>query len=222
MLDTLNRAEQLFPDANRDLHEFAKSVSPFASSTQDAVLAGIDAALEAGLDPIKLNSVIMGGYNEEDIESLVEYCARHADRMVLRFIEYMPFGQRRYRSVPAVRIRERLAERHRLRPLGRQRALGPARYWELEDLGVRVGFIAPLSEHFCETCNRLRLEADGVLRPCLARRGGASLRDLLRGGASRRAMERAIIQLVDSKPAGHACGLDGGTIFEGVMAQVGG
>jgi cyclic pyranopterin phosphate synthase len=92
----------------------------------------------------------------------------------------------------------------------------------IEETGLNVGFISPLSEHFCSTCNRLRLQADGHLRTCLAHEDTPSLRDILRGGASDDEMEEAIRAMVIGKPSGHDCTVDDGTLFEGVMTAVGG
>ena len=187
------------------------------------VLEGIDAALAHGLGPVKLNAVLLQGENDDEACDLVAYAGRHAPRMELRFIEYMPFEARWHRSVKARDVRARLEERWTLRPEGRQgAAAGPARHWLVEELGLRVGFISPLSEHFCATCNRLRLQCDGHLRTCLAHEDTPSLRDLLRGGASDGDLAAAIRAMVLGKPEGHSCDLEGGTPFEGVMTGIGG
>lgn len=189
----------------------------------DKVLAGIDAARAAGIAPIKLNAVLLQGDNDDEAEALVEFAARHADTTELRFIEYMPFTARWHKTVKASDLRERLSRRWALEPEGRSGpAAGPARHWRIPELGLRVGFISPLSEHFCATCNRLRLQADGHLRTCLAHEDTPSLRDLVRGGASDDHLESAIRDLVLGKPVGHDCTVEGGTVFEGVMTGIGG
>jgi cyclic pyranopterin phosphate synthase len=101
---------------------------------------------------------------------------------------------------------------------------GPARYWTVGEgsRALRVGFIAPLSEHFCATCNRLRLLADGHLRTCLAHEETPSLRDLLRSGATDDDLAAAVRGIVLGKPAGHEAHLPGGAAFEGVMTGIGG
>lgn len=187
------------------------------------VLAGIEAARVAGLTPIKLNAVLLAGDNDDEIIDLVEYVARHPSQMELRFIEYMPFDKRWHTSVKAADVRKVLGAIYTLEPEGRSvRTAGPARTWRLKENGVRVGFISPLSEHFCATCNRLRLQCDGHLRTCLAHDDTPSLRDILRGGATDDELEAAIRQMVLGKPEGHTAELDGGTPFEGVMTGIGG
>lgn len=192
----------------------------------ERVLESIDAAAALGMGPVKLNCVVVAGLNDDQILPLVE---RFADRpeVVVRFIEYMPFGGNddRKRHLPARRIRERLAERYTLEPVGRVTAgAGPARDWRVAETGRIVGFISPITEHFCEACNRLRLQADGHLRTCLSRDRTPSLRDLLRGGASDDELEQAVRIMVWGKVAGHEAHLEGGDFraFEGVMTRIGG
>ena len=187
------------------------------------VLAGIEAARAAGLTPIRLNAVMLAGENEHELFDLIDYFSPHAEDTEVRFIEYMPFDVRRHRSIPAAALRERLAERYPLMPEGGDsKTGGPARYWRLGNSGLRVGFISPLSEHFCASCNRLRLMVDGHLRTCLAHEDTPSLRDLLRAGASDDDLEQAIRAMVLGKPFGHDCQIDGGQVFEGVMTAIGG
>lgn len=187
------------------------------------VLRGIDAARAAGIVPIKLNAVILKGENEDEIFDLVDYAARSQSDTELRFIEYMPFEARWHQTVPARVLRDRLAEVYTLVPEGRSGPdAGPARGWRIVENGLRVGFISPLSEHFCATCNRLRLGADGHLRTCLAHEDTPSLRDLMRGGADDAALQAAIREMVYGKPEGHDCQVEGGTLFEGVMTGIGG
>ncbi len=204
-----------------------------------AVLAGVRAAHEAGLGPIKLNMVVMRGENDDEITSMAAACLpggllAGAEETVLRYIEYMPFAGRWHENVPAGEIRERLraaghlevdagdlpgvgpATRERWTPAPRESAPGASAP------SVRVGFIAPLTEHFCARCNRLRLLVDGHLRTCLGYESTPSLRDVLRGGATDDALLAAIADIVSGKPAGHLAETEGGTAFEGVMTSIGG
>lgn len=190
------------------------------------VLESIDAAIAFGLVPVKLNCVVVAGVNEDQILPLVE---RFADRpeVVVRFIEYMPFGGNDARKLhlPARRIRERLAARYTLERVGRATpGAGPARDWRIAETGRYVGFISPITEHFCEACNRLRLQADGHLRTCLSRDRTPSLRDLLRSGATDAELEHALRLMVWGKVAGHESHLEGSAwrAFEGVMTRIGG
>ncbi len=186
-----------------------------------AVLAGIEAARAARLFPIKLNMVVMRGVNDDEIVPMARYVLPHAENTILRFIEYMPFEGRWHENVPASEMRSRLeAEFGALAPVGETLGGGPAKYQRVGPL--TVGFIAPLSEHFCATCNRLRLLADGHLRTCLAHEDTPSLRDVMRRGAADEELSATIRGIVRGKPAGHEAGVEGGRFFEGVMTHIGG
>lgn len=186
-----------------------------------AVLAGIAAARAAGLTPIKLNVVVMRGVNDDEIVPIVRHFLPFAGDTIVRFIEYMPFEGRWHENVPAVEMRERLqAEFGPLAPASVQVGGGPATYWQAGSL--KVGFIAPLTEHFCASCNRLRLLADGHLRTCLAHENTPNLRDLLRNGAADEQLGSTIRSIVLGKPAGHEAEAEGGRFFEGVMTGIGG
>ena len=197
-----------------------------------SVLDGIAAAHAAGLGPVKLNTVVMRGVNDDEIVPLAEACLpggalAGAVETVLRFIEYMPFEGRWHENVPAKEIRERLAATGTLRAdSGAIPGVGPATYarWSPAHRtgSVRIGFIAPLTEHFCALCNRLRLLVDGHLRTCLGYEDTPSLRDLLRGGGTDAELLGAIAAIVQGKPAGHLAETEGGTAFEGVMTSIGG
>jgi cyclic pyranopterin phosphate synthase len=186
----------------------------------DAVLAGIRGARAAGLCPIKINMVVMKGVNDDEVVPMARYFLPHADDTILRFIEYMPFEGRWHENVPSAELRERLTVLGPVAPLDTPLGGGPARYWTVGPL--RVGFIAPLTEHFCASCNRLRLLADGHLRTCLAHEDTPSLRDLLRSGVDDAAIAATIRTIVRGKPAGHEAETAGGRLFEGVMTGIGG
>lgn len=188
------------------------------------VLEGIEAARAAGLTPVKLNVVLLRGENDDELLDLVRFFGQWPDSTELRFIEYMPFEARWHKSVPSRELRERLAEAVTLVPRRRDQHTGggPARTWEVAETGLVVGFISPLSEHFCASCNRLRLMADGHLRTCLAHEDTPSLRDLLRRGLSDGQLEQAVRAMVLGKPEGHDCGIEGGVPFEGIMTGIGG
>lgn len=189
----------------------------------EKVLAGIEACLAAGIAPVKLNAVLLRGDNEDQLFPLVEYAAARAPAVSLRFIEYMPFEARWHQSVRSRELRERLSARYTLRPVhARATTAGPSRVWTIAENGLEVGFISPLSEHFCATCNRLRLSCEGDLRTCLAHEDNPSLRDLLRDGASDDELAATIRSIVMGKPEGHQAELDGGVPFEGVMTTIGG
>ena len=128
------------------------------------VLDGLIAARSAGFDPIKINMVLMREHNEDEVEAMVEFCIEHG--FTLRFIETMPVGDTGRAAtqhyVDLQQIKARLAQRYQLiesmMPGG-----GPARYVQVAGTDLRIGFITPISQHFCATCNRVRLSADGTL-----------------------------------------------------------
>ena len=185
-----------------------------------AVLAGIDAAIDAGLTPVKLNMVVMRGVNDDELLPMTRWAMERAPAVQLRFIEYMPFAERWHENLPAAEMRARLAALGELVPAPERQGGGPAAHWRVGPL--IVGFIAPITEHFCAACNRLRLLADGHLRTCLAHEDTPSLLTSLRGGASDEAIAGQIRTIVLGKPAGHLAEAEGGKAFEGVMTQIGG
>lgn len=188
------------------------------------VLAAIEAAREAGLGPVKLNTVVVRGVNDHEVPRIVRYFERWPD-VIVRFIEYMPFdgNESRKLHVPVAEIRAAIFERYAIEPAERVAGSGPAVNWRLRDTGQIVGFISPITEHFCERCNRLRLQADGHLRTCLSRDDTPSLRELLREGIDDEALALAIRQMVFGKVAGHeAHQIANWRAFEGVMTQIGG
>jgi cyclic pyranopterin phosphate synthase len=186
------------------------------------VLAAITAAREVGLTPVKINAVIIGGENEDQVARMVDHFAPFADSTQVRFIEYMPFdgNDPTKHHVPARVLRDRLSRTHRLDPVPAQGG-GPASSYKV-DGGLIVGFISPITEHFCQACNRLRVQDDGHLRTCLSREASRSLRDVLRDGTSDAELEAVIRERLWGKVAGHEAHLDGGKVFEGVMTGIGG
>ncbi len=169
----------------------------------DAVMAGIMAAQAAGIAPIKLNMVAMRGVNEHEIERMAAFCLEH--RLILRLIEAMPVGEagRKTEYLPLDEVRPRLIERFKLVPSSLELGGGPARYWQTADGRGQIGFITPISQHFCATCNRVRLAVDGTLYLCLGQENYVALRPLLRGGASDAELEAAIRAAIELKPQQH-------------------
>jgi len=183
------------------------------------VLAGIDAALSAGFAPLRLNVVVMEGVNGDELLDFVAF-VRHRPINV-RFIEYMPFESNRWNTgsfLPFATMKSRILERHALIPL----PVSPsavAREYRIDGWQGTVGFIASMSEHFCDTCNRLRLRADGSVKSCLFHPSEVNLRGALRSGVADETLEAMIRSAVRSKPAGHApmaelVGTDNRTMIE--------
>ncbi|MFV0358485.1 GTP 3',8-cyclase MoaA [Tropicimonas sp.] len=167
------------------------------------VLRGIDAAQEAGLR-VKINTVALKGFNEDELFPLVEWCTGRD--MDLTFIEVMPMGdmgtEDRLDQYWSLRdLRARLGERYRLTDLA-ERSGGPARYVRLEETGQKIGFITPLTHNFCESCNRVRLTCTGELYMCLGQEDRADLRPSLRDPAAV-PLEEAIRNAIARKPKGH-------------------
>jgi cyclic pyranopterin phosphate synthase len=135
-----------------------------------SVLGGIEAALTAGFGDLRFNAVVMRGVNDQELGALVRFA--HARGATMRFIEYMPMGSARFQpmnqSVSAGAMRERLAEEgfELVRDEGGDPS-EPSRNWRCRVTGARVGFISSMTEHFCGTCDRMRLTSEGRLRPCL-------------------------------------------------------
>jgi cyclic pyranopterin phosphate synthase len=171
----------------------------------DRVLAGLRAADAAGLRPIKVNCVVIGGTNDEEAVAFAEL-ARRAD-VEVRFIEYMPLdAERRWeraKVVPSALLRERIDRAYPLAPANGHEPQ-PATVFRFADGAPgRIGFIASVTEPFCETCNRIRLTADGQLRACLFSLEETDLRAPLRAGASDEELEALVRAAVGAKWAGH-------------------
>ncbi len=170
----------------------------------DKVIRGLMAAKEAGFQPIKINMVLMKGINDHEIFDMVQFCTDHG--FTLRFIETMPVGdtgrsaQNHYLSLH--RIKARLARHYTLIP-DIMPGGGPARYVRIAGTDTRIGFITPISQHFCDTCNRVRLAVDGTLYMCLGQNHSFALRPLLRQGISDAELQQAIIRAIDLKPERH-------------------
>ncbi len=167
-----------------------------------AVLDGIAAARTAGL-AIKINMVALAGVNEEEIEPMLRWCAAEGHDLTL--IETMPMGDmeedRSAFYLPLDQARRRLEERFTLTPLA-HRTGGPARYFAVAGLEVRLGFITPLTGNFCGGCNRIRIDAAGVVYGCLGRDQKVDLRSALRGGGGAE-LDRLLDSLIAGKPLGH-------------------
>ncbi|PUB19042.1 GTP 3',8-cyclase MoaA [Yoonia sediminilitoris] len=168
------------------------------------VLNGIDAAQKAGLR-IKINTVALKGFNEDELFTLTDWCA--ARDIDLTFIEVMPMGdlgnEDRLGQYWALDdLRGRLAERFALTDLPDNTG-GPARYVRLEETGQKIGFITPLTHNFCESCNRVRITCTGEIYTCLGQEGHSDLRGPLRASEADADLEQAIHAAIALKPKGH-------------------
>lgn len=196
-LDTLRR-DRMKAIARRDFY--------------DEVMGGIRASVETGF-PLKFNAVIMRGINDDEVCDLLAFAHKYSAQM--RFIEYMPMGQARFdehnKLVTATEIRTKLADKFVLQqtllypplPGGDKAGSDPARLYICSRTGAQAGFITSISEHFCDSCNRMRLTAEGGLRPCLHQNAEVDVRSLLRNGASDEELAQAFQDAANLKWAGH-------------------
>ncbi|CAN7780433.1 GTP 3',8-cyclase MoaA [Variovorax sp. LjRoot178] len=166
------------------------------------VLDGLQAAKAAGFAPIKINTVAMAGVNEDEIDDIVDYCDSQA--FTLRLIEVMPMGDsgRNAQYLDLQGVRRRLQRRFGLVD-GVVPGGGPARYLCRPSDGFSIGFITPMSQHFCATCNRVRLAVDGTMYMCLGHEDRYEFRALLRGNAGDAAIQQAVRQAILRKPERH-------------------
>jgi cyclic pyranopterin phosphate synthase len=196
----------------------------------EEAFAGIRAAEDAGLDPVKINMVVIPGLNEDEVEEMAGLTI--GQRRHVRFIEFMPVGnarlQRERRYIPSAALRARIKARFGLEetpvaPAG----LGPARYWRIPGAAGTVGFISPLSQHFCAGCNRIRLTADGWVRTCLLTdRIGVDVKAAWRAGVRGEGLVALFREAIRLKPPSHDLVPEGGGNGHGeyirTMCQIGG
>ena len=170
----------------------------------DLVLRAIDEAIQRGYAPVKVNCVVMRGFNDDEV---VDFTAWTEDRPIeVRFIEFMPFDGNRWNVSRLVPYQEMLDIIRRRFPLERM-VDGPhetSKTWHVPGFQGRVGFITSMTENFCEGCNRLRITADGNLKVCLFGSAEVSLRDAMRQGATNDDLRIIISAAVGRKRARHA------------------
>ena len=197
------------------------------------VLQGIEMAKACGLEPVKINMVVMRGINDDEITDFANLTI--TEGWHIRFIELMPFAQEnppeghstRGRTnyhpqfMSANKIGERLSHLGKLEPCLPLTGNGPAKYFRFPQSSGTIGFITPVSQHFCFNCNRLRLTAEGKLRPCLLSDHEIDLREPLRHGTSAEKLKQIIAEAIRTKPKEHQ--LSQGTASrKRLMSQIGG
>ena len=172
--------------------------------TLKKTLEGIAAAEQAGLTPVKINTVVMAGVNDDELADFAKKTVN--DGWNVRFIELMPSSANEPVSgklVPVSEMKKRVETLGKLEPASIEAGNGPAKYFRLPGAKGTIGFISPVTEHFCFQCNRLRLTADGKLRPCLLSDDEIDLKAPLRGGAPAEELKKLIAQAIACKPKGH-------------------
>ncbi len=170
------------------------------------VLAGIDAAVDAGFERIRLNTVLLTGQNEAQIEPLLDYALEKG--IDIAFIEEMPMGHitqtdRTLSLVPSARVLETIRSRFNLLPIVGTTTDGPARRYKVEGTQTEVGVISPITHNFCNSCNRLRVTPDGRLILCLGHENSLDLRQMLRSDMDAASLKRAIVAALAYKPERH-------------------
>lgn len=190
-----------------------------------AVLEGVKAALEWDLSPVKLNMVVIPGFNEDEVEDMARLSI---DRPLhVRYIEFMPIGDLRLHKekkfIKAAELIERLKKVFELETVEKGAGMGPAKTFKIKGAKGTLGFIASMSDHFCGSCNRLRLSSDGWLRSCLFNEKlGVDMKTPIREGASLEELKELFMKAAGIKPEGHELDRRVELDFERTMSQIGG
>ena len=187
----------------------------------DKVKRGIFSAKDAGFETIKINMVPMIGVNDQDIDAMIQFCMDHG--LILRLIEAMPMGEtgQNTQGEDLTLLLESLRQKYGLIDSSRSLGQGPAKYYESPDGSFTFGLITPMSQHFCDTCNRVRMSVDGTLYMCLGQEEAFPLREMLRDHCSDAELQHAIRQAVDLKPQKHEFTTDVSKI-QRIMSMTGG
>ena len=178
----------------------------------EKALKGIDSALKAGLLPIKINTVLIRGINDDEVEDFVRLALERP--LNIRFIEFMPSGEEvinefENKFISVQEIKENLAEKYSFRPIDINSGNGPAKYYQIKGGQGTIGFITALSQHFCKTCNRIRLTSEGKLRPCLFSNKEVDIKQAIRNAKTDDKIIRSKIirnnieKAISIKPEGH-------------------
>jgi len=189
----------------------------------DRVWAGIEMARETGFSPIKLNVVALRGINDDELTDLATLSYTRSYH--IRFIEYMPIGARNLKIENPLLTPEIKARIERLGPLVPVKSShhdGPARRFKLEGAKGEIGFISAMSHHFCDSCNRLRLTADGQLRPCLLSDKQENIKKVIRKGCTDRELSDILLRVVRYKRSAHNLAQRDQEKIHGQMSSIGG
>ncbi|MFO7987372.1 MAG: GTP 3',8-cyclase MoaA [Desulfatiglandaceae bacterium] len=188
------------------------------------VWTAIHRAADMGFYPIKLNTVVLKDINEKEVVELATLSKKYPFH--IRFIEYMPGGfvdpDTQLCHVPNSTLKQRISKSGRLVPVPRVDLDGPTVRFKFEGAPGEIGFISPLTHHFCDTCNRLRLTANGRLRPCLFSDWEVDLKTPMREGADDAQLARMFIQAAENKPRSHRLASVKSTSLSGKMSAIGG
>jgi len=186
----------------------------------DEAMDGIEAAKEIGLDPVKINMVVIRGINDDEVTDFAHLSIEKGWH--IRFIEPMPFvDNMTFSFLPISEILERLKIFGPLEPFLSSKGNGPAKYFKFAGSTGTIGFISPLSDCFCSSCNRLRLTVDGMLRPCLMSDRELDLKPVLRNGGTLNDIKLSLLHAVEAKPERHKL-VEGQSQKGRAMCQLGG
>lgn len=190
----------------------------------EVVKRSIFKALELGLDPVKLNVVIIRGFNDDEVNDFVKLAVQFP--LHVRFIEFMPIGDLLYwekeKSMTVAEIKSQIEQQFNLIPAEKITGNGPAKYYGVAGGEGTVGFISPMSNHFCGKCNRIRMTAEGKLRGCLYDCHEINLKSALQEDSSDEVLRDLFCQTINSKPAHHQMETGWGADNERKMYQIGG
>jgi cyclic pyranopterin phosphate synthase len=188
------------------------------------VLEAIEEARSMGFHPLKINMVVIKGLNDDEVLDFAKMSLMYPYHV--RFIEYMPIGNFGSASslhhVPSSEIKSRLRALGKLIPLTKTEMDGPSENFRLEGAAGKIGFISPMSHHFCQHCNRLRLTASGQLRPCLLSDLQEDLKGPMRTGATDQALADLFSKTALKKPHEHRLAASGGDPLSAQMCSIGG
>ncbi|QSR89498.1 GTP 3',8-cyclase MoaA [Methylacidiphilum caldifontis] len=173
----------------------------------EPVLEGIEECRKVGIKPIKLNTVLLRGINEDEILSLIDYAAER--NLVIRFIELMPLSYTgkisRANFLSVYELKRRLEKLDTLEPLDTRLGQGPAKYFRMHSRNAIVGFIGALSDfHFCDNCNKMRLTSDGFIRPCLGNHLEIDIKGVLRPSPDPSGLYKVFESALQKKPPEHS------------------
>jgi cyclic pyranopterin phosphate synthase len=189
----------------------------------DQIWEGIHLAREVGFYPIKINVVPLKGINDDELVDIARLSIKYPFH--IRFIEYMPMGSNQINSdrhLLAPEIKKRFDQLGKLIPVDRNLNDGPAERFKFESAHGEIGFIRPISQHFCNTCNRLRLTASGQLRPCLMHDKQDDLKSILRKGCTDKELAEVFLEAVRHKPLEHTLEKDHNAGSAVQMCAIGG
>ena len=193
------------------------------SGDLSVVLDSIEKALALELHPIKINTVIIKGFNDDEIMDFVDMAFKYP--LHIRFIEFMPIGDllfwKKDRLMTSEEIKQRIEQKYVLEP-AKIEGSGPASYFKIDGGTGSVGFISPMSNHFCARCNRIRMTAEGKLRACLYEQGETDLKPALKRSSDDEELRQLFIATLDAKPMQHHMQSGWGEDNHRKMYQIGG